>query len=153
MKISKTKTIVILATAMFAVSGCNDNGFTGIQNTISNKPYVVILQGVPGGICETNDYKQRLRDKGFINPITQEVNGLAHCRDYGKMNDGEVCKEGRYNGDGATYGANLKSCTIGFDGLEGYNKNAKLYNEESNLDEDILDINDITETTFISINQ
>jgi len=106
---SYLKLLTCLASIAIVTSGCGDDGK---KESLSDKKYIVILQDVPSGICESELYRSTLENYGFQDVLTKETSNDTNCETYGKTNDGQYCAI-------AEYDAGDVNCVVGFNGYSG----------------------------------
>jgi hypothetical protein len=129
------KKIVLATVALSALllTGCGGSG--GSSNPIDSKNYVIVLTDVHEGICESQQYRDRLASGGVVGAITEETED-ASCDTYGKKNDGYECAM-------ESVGGGTKRCTIGFD-----NRTGSLERKATGTSSNILDAAEILSATF-----
>jgi len=98
------------------LSGC---GGEDKKNPLNDKNYIIILEAVPAGLCESDEFRADISDLGLGDVITEETNDNTSCKTYGKTNDDIECATS-YVSQGP------KNCVIGFDNIpSGYSGLAK----------------------------
>ncbi|HIP29039.1 MAG TPA: hypothetical protein EYG82_07685 [Sulfurovum sp.] len=86
------------------LSGC---GGSGSSDGISNKKVVIIYEDLPGGICESAQFRTNLAAAGFQDFNVKETGRSTTCKTYGKTEDVN-CFPYLWTGDRGNY-----NCVVG----------------------------------------
>jgi hypothetical protein len=78
---------------------------------MSNKAAILVYQNVSSGVCESEDFKTLLYNKGYRDFITQETANNTTCATYGK-------RVGNYCGQSILNSGNV-NCVVGFNNYVG----------------------------------
>ena len=91
------------------LTGCGGGG-GGSTDPMKEKNYIIILNDVTSGICESEAFTQELSAGGFTDFLTRETDNSTNCGTYDKTNNDVECTT-QY------IGGSDKNCVVGFNDI------------------------------------